>query len=197
MTKLLTNIPVASYDPSLRNWGIAVGNYNTETSEINISSIGVIQPVLDKGKQVRQNSLDVESGLQLFTGAYNASKGCLLVFAEVPVGSQSSRSMCSYGVCTGVLGSLKAMGVPLVEVTPTEVKMASVGSKTATKEEMITWAVGKYPNLNWPKHGKSISAAKAEHMADAIGVLHAGTKTPAFQQFLNIVKNHANQSESN
>ncbi len=72
--------------------------------------------------------------------------------------------------------------------------MASVGSKTATKEDMITWAVGKYPNLNWPKHGKSISAAKAEHMADAIGVLHAGTKTPAFQHFLNIVKNHANQS---
>ena len=186
MTKLLTNIPVASYDPSLRNWGIAVGNYNTETNEISISSIDVIQPVLDKGKQVRQNSLDVESGLQIFTGAYNASKGCLLVFAEVPVGSQSSRAACAYGLCTGVLGSLKAMGVPLVEVTPTEVKMASVGSKTATKEDMITWAVGKYPNLNWPKHGKSISAAKAEHMSDAIGVLHAGILTSTFKQYIKL-----------
>jgi Holliday junction resolvasome RuvABC endonuclease subunit len=78
------------------------------------------------------------------------------------------------------------MGVPLVEVTPTEVKMASVGSKTATKEEMITWAVSKYPDINWPKHGKSISAAKAEHMADAIGALHAGVLTSTFKHFIKL-----------
>ena len=95
-----------------------------------------------------------------------------------------TRAMCSYGVCTGVLGSLKAMGVPLVEVTPTEGKMGAVGSKTATKEDMITWAVGKYPNLNWPKHGKSISAAKAEHMADAVAAIYAGISCNPFQQLL-------------
>lgn len=185
----LTKLSVCGFDPSLRHWGIAEGIYDLQTNQIYISSISVIEPILNTGKQTRQNSLDVESGLQLFTGAYNASKSCQFIFAEVPVGSQSSRAMCSYGLCTGVLGSLKAMGLPLVEVTPTEVKMASVGSKTATKTEMIQWAFAKHPNVGWPMHNKKLSASKAEHMADAIAAIYAGIKTPAFLQLLNTLKN--------
>lgn len=47
--------------------------------------------------------------------------------------------MASYGICVGVLGALRATGIPFFEVTPLKVKMASAGKKTATKLEMIQW----------------------------------------------------------
>lgn len=184
----LTDITLCGQDPSLRNWGIALGSYNIQSKTITIKHIEVIQPVLNKSKQTRQNSLDIESGFQLFSNVYSLSKNVQFIFAEVPVGSQSSRAMCSYGLCTGVLGSLKGIGLPLIELTPTDVKMASVGNKLATKDDMIAWAVKKHPAINWPMHNKNISASKAEHMADAIATIYAGIKTPAFLQLLNTLE---------
>lgn len=175
-------------DPSLRNWGIAQGTYNTETKELLISNLDVTQPVLPKGKQVRQNSLDLESAKQLCAGALSAAEGAQAIFVEVPIGSQSARAMASYGVCVGVLGALRATGIPFFEVTPTEVKVTACGYKNATKQDMITWAVNQHPQANWPtymEHTKlRISEAKAEHMADAIGAIHAGLSSNLFQQMV-------------
>lgn len=64
-----------------------------------------------------------------------------MVVVEVPVGSQSARSMASYGICIGILASITK---PMIQVTPTEVKMATVGSKTASKQDMIDWATSAY-----------------------------------------------------
>lgn len=187
-------INVCGQDPSLRNWGIAKAVYDTETKKVTVSHITVIQPTLNKSKQIRQNSLDIDSADQLFKGAYQYAKDAQMVFAEVPVGSQSSRSMVSYALCIGILGSFRALNIPFVEVTPTEVKMATVGSKTATKEEMITWAVANHSEANWPtyKHkGKElISAGNAEHMADAIGAIYAGIASNSFQQTLKLFEKH-------
>ena len=100
------------------------------------------------------------------------------------------RAMASYGICVGVLGALKASGIPFFEVTPTEVKLASCGFKTATKEQMIAWATQRHPEANWPtyktKGSEAVSSAKAEHMADAIGAIYAGINTDAFKQLLSM-----------
>lgn len=96
--------------------------------------------------------------------------------------------MASYGICIGVLGGLRAFGIPFFEVTPTEVKLATVGKKTASKMEIIERAMKLYPGDFWPmvtRSGKtSVSATKAEHMADAIGAIEAGLRTSQFQQTL-------------
>lgn len=177
---------VAGFDPSLRNWGVALGTYDTVSQELKIKTVEVIQPVLPTGKQVRQNSLDLESSMQLCSGALAFAKEAQAIFVEVPVGSQSARAMASYGICIGVLGALRATGIPFFEVTPTEVKMATVGKKTASKVEMIEWATTEQPGANWPyymeKGQQLLSQAKAEHMADAIGAIVAGLKTNPFQQ---------------
>lgn len=181
-------IKVVGQDPSLRNWGLAVGTLNLETKKLTVDFLDITNPELPKGKQVRQNSSDLESAFQLYTGAVNASIGAHAVFVEVPVGSQSARAMASYGICVGVLGALRANGIPFFEVTPTEVKLASVGIKTATKQEMIRWAMAAHPEANWPvykQHGKDVvSEAKAEHMADAIAAIYAGLSCNAFKQML-------------
>ena len=181
-------IRVVGMDPSLRNWGLAIGHYNLATGNLRIEEIGLINPVLSTGKQVRQNSLDLSSADQLFSKALHAAQGAHAVFVEVPVGSQSSRAMASYGICVGVLGAIRSSRVPLYEVTPTEVKLAGAGNKTATKLEMIEWAVKTHPEATWPtyrRNGKDhLSEAQAEHMADAVAAIHAGIKSQPFQQLL-------------
>jgi hypothetical protein len=193
----MPKLSVCGFDPSLRNWGVAVGIYDTETNKLVITSIDVIQPVLSKAKQVRQNSLDIESGKQLYQAAYKYAKGAQAVFAEIPVGSQSSRAMASYGICTGVIGSLQASGIAIIEMNPTEVKLAACNSKTATKEQMIAWATKAHTEANWPtynQHGSVIiSEAKAEHMADAIGCIYAGVASSTFQQLKSF---YANQTDT-
>ena len=183
-------LQVCGFDPSLRNWGVSKGIYDTETRTMNVYQVSVIQPVLPTGKQVRQNSLDLESAKQLCAASLDAAKGAQAIFVEVPIGSQSARAMASYGICVGVLGALRATGIPFFEVTPNEVKLAGAGFKNATKQDMIKWAMDKHPEANWPtykQHGSVVvSEAKAEHMADATASIYAGIAGNAFQQMLSL-----------
>lgn len=169
-----------------------MGEYDIVAKSLEVFRVQVVQPALSQKKRVRQNSLDLESAKQLCQGAHEAMQGADVVFAEVPVGSQSARAMASYGICVGILGSLRALSTPFFEVTPSEVKMVSVGRITATKQEMIDWAVAKHPEANWPvvnkKGGTPINASKAEHMADALGSVYAGIGLDEFQQMIAMQK---------
>lgn len=206
MVKACTDwIRVVGQDPSLRNWGLAMGRYNLVTKSLVIEQLTLINPVLPTGKQVRQNSVDLESAYQLYQGAITAVQDADAVFVEVPVGSQSARAMASYGVCVGVLGALRANGVPFFEVTPSEVKLAATGTKTATKQEMIQWATRAHPEAPWPRYLQKgnmiVSEAKAEHMADAVATIYAGLASNPFKQMLpfmaaNQRKNYADSTEA-
>lgn len=180
---------VVGLDPSLRNWGIARGVMAPgDPRSLRIEEVRVVCPVLPTGKQIRQNSLDLETAKQLAEGVAAAVQGAQAIFVEVPVGSQSARAMASYGICVGILGALRASGIPFFEVTPTEVKLAGFGKKTATKQEMIGWATTRHPEANWPTYTRNgqtlITEAKAEHMADAVAAIHAGLASNAFQQLM-------------
>tara|TARA_R110000851_G_scaffold24091_2_gene69913 strand:- start:174 stop:734 length:561 start_codon:yes stop_codon:yes gene_type:complete len=179
---------VVGFDPSLNNWGIATGTYCSQTQRHTVSEITVTQPTLPTGKQVRQNSKDLVAGNQLAERAIAAAQGAQAIFVEVPVGSQSARAMASYGVCVGILATLRAIDIPFFEVTPNEVKMVSVGKKTATKRQMIEWAYGLYPDAGWPTYTKKgeifLTESKAEHMADAIAAIHAGVQLAEFKQLI-------------
>lgn len=178
-------------DPSLRNWGLSSGTYDTTSRILVLDAVAVIQPVLPKSKQVRQNSLDLESAKQLCHGAITAAKGAQAIFVEVPVGSQSARAMASYGICVGVLGALRSSGTPFYEVSPQQVKLAAVGKATASKQDMIQWALHKHPEANWPVYGQNgvakVSEAKAEHMADATACIYAGVACNSFQEMLSFL----------
>ena len=185
-------INIIGFDPSMNNWGIAAGKYDTETRKLTISHLDVINAVLPTGKQVRQNSKDIECAKQLYAGAVAVLQDAHAIFVEVPVGSQSARAMASYGICCGILGGLRASGIPFYEMTPTEVKLIATGSKTATKQQMIQWGVTAHPEAPWPTYKRGgqdvISEAKAEHMADAIGAIYAGIASNQFQQTIQFMR---------
>lgn len=182
----MSSIKVVGFDPSMSNWGIAVGIYDKLKDSLSIDALSVTSPVLPKGKQVRQNSKDLVAATQLYTYAKIALEGAQAVFVEVPVGSQSARAMASYAMCVGILGAFKADGVPIYEITPTEVKKIATGKASATKREMIEWAYNQHPDANWPFYKRNgqqlISEGTAEHMADAIATIHAGLKGDEFSR---------------
>ena len=184
-------IKVVGFDPSLRNWGVAIASVEPGNPEsLYLEEVALINPTLPKGKQTRQNSLDLEAAKQLCAGAISAAQGAHAIFVEVPVGSQSARAMASYGVCVGVLGSLRASGIPLIEVTPTEVKLSGAGKATATKMEMIEWAMNKHPEANWPTYKQKgqllVTTSIAEHQADATAAIYAGLASNTFKQMLSL-----------
>lgn len=181
-------IPVLGMDPSLRNWGLSFGYYNLDTKQIRIADLDVINPAVPKGKQVRQNSKDIEAAKQITTNVVGRMKQAKVTFVEVPVGSQSARAMASYALCVGVLGALRAGGLQFIELTPSEIKVAATGNPEAKKKEMIQWATTKHPDAPWPtykQHGKElITEGTAEHMADATAAIHAGVNSDQFQQLI-------------
>lgn len=190
----MNKIRVCGFDPSMRNWGMAVADLDLKSGLLDVPTLSIIQPRDEKSKQVRKNSKDLALARQLFEGAYDTAKSCKVVFVEVPVGSQSARAMASYGVCVGVLGSLAGLGITIIEVSPEENKKALTGIKHATKEAMISAAMAEYPTANWPRQERNGATFKkgdlkgeAEHVADAIGAIHAGCATPTFQTLLKLL----------
>lgn len=180
-------IPVLGMDPSMRSWGLASGILDLDTGQLTNVITRLVQPKEETSKQVRKNSKDLEVVKQLHQGLYPHVRAAKAIFVEVPIGSQSARAMASYGMCVGILGSLVARGYQLIEVTPTEVKVALAKDRNATKGDMIDVATRLYPNAGWPIYQGKVQA-KAEHMADAIGAIHAGVRTPVFQNLMNLLK---------
>jgi len=185
-------IKIVGIDPSLRNWGWVHGFYNIENNTVDYTRLGICSTKSDnQNKQVRNNSKDLVRAENIFTKIYHEIKTAKIIFVEVPHGSQTARAMASYGICIGILGSLKAMDINIIEVTANEVKIAHDLPSKTSKSVIIDKVSSKYPHLNWPTYIKDgqqvITKNKAEHMADAIGAVEAGIETNMFKNLLALI----------
>ncbi len=176
-------INVVGIDPSLRNFGISKAELDLDTMTFDVKELVLAKSEGDakKTKVVRKNSEDLERARILTEAFREACSGASFAFVEVPVGSQSARAMASYGVCVGILAGCT---IPMIQVTPTEVKLAGTGIKTATKQEMIEAAVKAHPKAKWLTRklaGKLSLIDANEHLADATFAIEAGIKTTEFR----------------
>ena len=187
------NVPIVGIDPSLNNWGMVKGEMYVspttyEIQSIHIKSNTVLQPKTTLQKHSLQSIKDYSRAFEIYSNTLgfidNAPK---VVFVEFPIGSQSARAMASYGICLGILGSL-GNSLPIISVTPNEVKMSTVGSRKASKEEMIQWATSTHPELEMPSRtlrgSPTLITSKAEHIADAVGAIYAGITKLDLPDFL-------------
>lgn len=178
----MAKIKIMGLDPALRNLGIALMTYDTETKELTGDDLILVHTEVSKDKNMRKNADDLDRARTLHHGMVAASKGCTIAVGEVPEGTQSARGAFSNGNATMLLA---ACPIPLIPVTPKEAKVAATGDKYACKEEMIEWAMGKYPNLPWRTRkfkGKVLPTADNEHLADACAIVEAGISTKEFAQ---------------
>ena len=176
-------IRVAGMDPSMLHWGVAVASLDMNQGTLSDIALKLIEPDLIASKGIRKNAIDVDRCSQLYQSLQETLQGCSVVFAEVPVGSQSASAMKSYAMCVALLGVLCAQGIHLIQVDPLENKEVFTGSKEASKKDMINRAVLLYPEANWPRL-KNRVLNKAEHLADAIATIHAGVRKDEFAPYL-------------
>lgn len=183
------DLKVLGIDPSLNNFGLVKATIDTVTLEVTVSELILAQPEkADKAtkKVVRKNSDDLRRAQSLVKSLRAASDDCAIAIVECPVGSQSARAMASYGICVGVLASCS---LPLIQVTPSEVKIVATGSKAASKDQMIAWAMGKHPDADWRMRkakDRMVPKLDNEHLADAVAAIYAGIETDQFKQLMSL-----------
>lgn len=177
-------VKIVGIDPALRNTGLALAHYDLLTDKWQIQEVSLVQTEKQAGKTVRQSSDDYRcaretlEAIQKFAARTGASFAC----AEVPTGAQSARAAFSNGLCCGVLAGVH---LPLIQVSPSEVKIASVGRKTASKDDIISWASRLWPAAGWRMRkfrGEEVMTNDNEHMADACAAIAAGVQTAQFAQ---------------
>lgn len=185
------NIRFISIDMAFANMGLVRGHITPE---------GVIVPEDCKlivtaderdwnaKKTTRKSSEELRRARVLVASLSAWAFDATIAFAEVPSGSQSASAARALGIAVGALASCP---VPLIEVSPLEVKMCSVGSKTASKAQMVTWAMDKGPDLPWKtvKRGGKIEATLTnEHCADALAAAYAGVQTQDFKRLMQMMQ---------
>lgn len=89
------------------------------------------------------------------------------VVGELPSGgAQSAKAASQMAMATAIVASVvELLGLPSDWATPTEVKVALCGSKTASKDDMMAEARRRYGNMVAFPKSKSVF----EHIADSIG----------------------------
>lgn len=192
----MTVIRILGLDPSLANTGWAVLDVDTESREIvSVRAHGTIVTEKTKNKQVRKSSDDLARAR---TTAQTLAKliqehNIKLAASEVPSGAQSASASRAFGIVVGLLASLP---IPIIEVSPTEVKMAVAGNKIADKEDIVRWAVEltqrvggqEFWNTSKAKNDWEIMVLSRyvtktmEHQADAIASAQAAIKSEQFRQ---------------
>lgn len=182
-------IPVLGLDPSLRHWGMAEAFLDLSTGILSTPLGSVIEPRDLEGKNIRVNMNDQWLAEQLAIPVIAACRRARAIFVEVPVGSQSARAMASYGICVGVLGAVRSLGIPYFQVSATENKRVFTGNPNATKKQMISALIDFYPEIILPQGQKKGSVGdKAEHIADATASIHSGVNTTEFRTVLEILR---------
>lgn len=170
-------ITFLSIDSSLSNTGIAFGEIENGMIK-SIQGISLCETQKTKNKQIRASSDTINRCRETYRFVQHAIKAFnpSVVFVETPSGSQSSNGMKSYGTTCQLIASITP---DPIEVTPEEVKRASVGRKDASKRDIINWAYKLYPSLQWYVYRENLQD-KNEHMADAIAIAYAAIKTSDF-----------------
>lgn len=188
----MKKLKVVGLDPSLRNWGIAIGSIPLDTGVLAIEELRTVhtepQP---KGDRTAASTWDIQSAYTLFEGVFDVIKDADIVCIEVPTGSQDAKAAKGRGICLGILGSIYSN--KLIFVTPQSVKKI-IGKKDATKAESVEQAVLKHPEAPWPMYRGKVSVGKAEHSADAIHAIYAAAQTNEFKTLIQEYK-HASANQ--
>lgn len=176
-------LTVLGIDPAFAHMGLCIATLlpSASTPIITIEHLRLVSTEGRDKKEVRRSSDDLRRAKELHAAlrAICDEYQPAIAFCEVPHGSQSARASWSLGISVGVLASVP---VPIVQVNAIESKIAAVGKKTASKQEMIDWAHRYQPQANWLVKGGRLLQAN-EHLADAYAAINSGVRTEEFKLF--------------
>jgi len=187
----MTHIRIAGIDPGFVNFGIARMLLDLDTLDLKVEDLILLKTENDAGKNIRKNSDDLRRAIELRDGFHKAVKDCAIGFAEIPSGAQDHRAATGFGIAIGLVA---CSPIPILQVQNFQAKLAAVGTKTASKEEMMEWAREEYPDAPWRQRkfkGKMVYTNDNEHLADACAIAKAGIGLQEFKQLLAVWKSTA------
>ena len=184
---------ILGIDPGLRSTGFAAAEIDKNAGAIiRVLQIGTIQTEPQTARKVRKTSdhlrraKEQASAILSVIERHNVS----VIAFELSTVTPYTHPTFSFGVMTGIVA---ALGRPIIQVLPHEVKFAASGNSRATKRDIIAWALAKTAgdNLAWPTTARSNTlrlsylgrnvANAAEHPADAIAAIEAALATEEFR----------------
>jgi Holliday junction resolvasome RuvABC endonuclease subunit len=186
---------VIGIDAAFANMGLAsatIGMRAGRPAILSCDNLHLITTEVEAKKQVRVSSDELRRAVLLHDGLKEWIARCnpVLAFAEIPSGSQSASAARCLGIAVGVLASCS---VPIVEVSPMDVKRYFSTKGTVSKDQIIAWAADRWPDAPWlrTKRKGAMELTKSnEHLADAMATIAAGLNTAEFKQLL-AFQNHA------
>lgn len=165
-------LSILGCDPSFTNFGMAHAVIDTDTMSIEPTRLTLIRTKKESTKRVLVSSDDLRRIGEIHDGFIESSKEVDMIMSEIPSGGAKSHAAAkALAYSTAILGCADK---PLVQLTPSQVKVAAVGDKHASKAEMIQWGRQTYPHLNWT------NTLKDEHLADSLAAIHAGIESEQF-----------------
>ncbi|QDP56427.1 MAG: hypothetical protein Tp152SUR00d2C52646391_23 [Prokaryotic dsDNA virus sp.] len=173
----MSKIIIAGLDPALRNVGMAKGTLDLSEGLFELSTTALAQTTKNTTKTNTVRSDDLERCKTILSAVADFVKDVDILFIELPIGSQTSAAQKSYAICIMLLAAIQHMyNLPAIIVDPKYLKQHTAG-KGATKEQMISWLHSEYPHMisSFPK-----AKDKCEHIADAVGAIHAGVNLNEF-----------------
>ena len=144
-----------SIDGSLKNVGVVMGTFGP------LGNVSPTAGVLFRTEKKSEGTEDfINRCNYIYMQVNNLVKSYKprYIFLESPMGSQNNAAAKSNAAMCMLAGALRSnissWGGELITVTPIEVKKAVLGKNDASKEEMISWAVDKYPDFPFYKRKK-------------------------------------------
>lgn len=185
-------VQVVGFDPAGKNFGFASCSVDINTLVVQVDGLRLIKTKSEKLQGVRKISDDIRRYKEVLQAINQMCAGRAFAISEIPYfnpGSMPAALWNAGAVCM----ALAACPIPLIEVTPQEVKFAATGFRSGDKQEMIDWAVKTYPDAPWitvKRGGKQSLTADNEHLADAVAAVHAGLQTAQFATVLQMLRAH-------
>lgn len=173
-------IKAIAIDPAFANMGLARVSIDTQSGKVTCDDLKLIRTEQLDLKVVRKSSSDLSRARVLSQALTEWCYGSTIAFAEIPSGAQSAAAAKGLGIAVGVIAGCP---LPLIEVSPTEVKRLFGEKGPVSKAQIITWAMKTWPQAPWLKHNGKVTLAN-EHLADALAIVMAGMKTQEFQRLM-------------
>lgn len=151
-------------------WVVAAIKGNGDYVIINSGTVITEPP---KGKtSVRVADCDIERAAMIYRGILCVVERDKIagIAIELPSGgAQGARANRAMGIATGIAAAIVAASkLPCEYVTPNAVKMALVGNRAASKDQMMKAATERHTYYAWPSTKRLL-----EHQSDAVGVVEA------------------------
>lgn len=140
-------------------------SYNSTTGLV-LKSVDVVNTIKEKQSKLSVALQDLEACKILIEGINNNINNIDIIVIELPIGSQSSAAMKSYGICIALSAYASQLGIKTLYVSPFDVKKV-VGKTNTTKHAIIDWVNNKHPNI------LSKQIYKSNHEADATVAVYA------------------------